>query len=65
MRWTRTVAAIGLLAGLALGCSKKEEASMPAGAPTPEQEVLPGPPKVMGAGGGPGPKQRPAPKTDN
>jgi hypothetical protein len=65
MRWMHKVAVVGVFAGLALGCSKKEVASMPAGAPTPDKEVLPGPPKAMGTGGGPGPKQRPAIKVDH
>jgi hypothetical protein len=51
------MALCGVLAGLGVGCSK-EVASMPANAPTPEQEVLPPPPRSTGPGE-PGPKQRP------
>jgi len=61
MKWIRTIVAAGVLAGLGVACnSKKDEATVPTGAPRPEDEKPLPTPKGPGEGGsGPGPKQRP------
>jgi hypothetical protein len=60
MKWVRTAVAAAVLAGLALGCSKNTSTapSVPAGAPSPDQEKRLTPTKP-GTGPG-GPKTRPA-----
>jgi hypothetical protein len=57
MNWIRTAVAFGLLAGIGVGCSKKDVASRPANAPLPSEEKPFGPPKGAGQGDGPGAKQ--------
>lgn len=50
MNWVRTIAAACILAGLSIGCSKSDKASMPANAPPPsEEKPLPSPkPRTAG-----------------
>jgi hypothetical protein len=64
MRWIRTAVAATVLAGLGLACSSSKDSSKavhPTNAPAVADEK-PLTPTVPGAGGGPGPKQRPVDK---
>jgi hypothetical protein len=61
MKWIRMTVAVGVLAGISLGCSKKDVASMPTNAPPPAEEK---PIKLGGPEGGLKLKSRGGPTTN-